>query len=113
MVVAVLTAEDTHPARGADGMLCIAAGKAHPFAGQPIDVGGEGLRMAFHSNTCCLMLIGNDVEHVQRFAFRFIRMRRSFDCTRHKRGSSCLQKLATIELCAHFFSSLERRPVKR
>ena len=59
--------------------------------------------MAFHSNTCCLMLIGNDVEHVQRFAFRFIRMRRSFDCTRHKRGSSCLQKLATIELCAHFF----------
>ena len=91
-------------------MLGIAACKAHPFACQPIDVGGEGLGMAFHSNTCCLMLIGNDVEYVQGFAFRLIRMRRSLDCTRHKRGSPCLQKLTTIELCAHFFPMQKRLP---
>ena len=67
--------------------------------------------MALHSNTCRLMLIGNHVEYVQRFACSTRPHVPKFSLHSPQAWQpASLQKLTTIELCAHFPAPVLERP---
>lgn len=65
VVMAILSGKNTHPTGRADRILRVTIAEAYPVTSQPVQMRGNHLNIPATPQDVRLMLISNDMEHVQ------------------------------------------------
>ena len=65
VIMTILAAQNAGAARRANGILRVSARESGAACCQPVQVGSDGLRVTFVTRASGLVLVGDDVHHVQ------------------------------------------------